>query len=465
MSQRDMQMVPMVPITIIDSAEDIQMSIRDRNSMEINSRYLLTISWPFPAIMGQPLIYQRTEGSDTITAHVDLPVNDDDDDANELYFTMLCLHRQDEFQQAPIPVEQLYNLPEPTPKTKHRLQNPPPASNSSHESHGTRKALAQEWDTVRSKTKVPLESVADCPNDSRCPSPPPETIPEIQLYRGPEHVAVYAGPQTADEILRFIDRAKRSSQIPVHVSPAEAEGFKDVDDFVCIAHLQPSETSLREAFEDVAKKYWTEFTFGIVDTQAADSKVVCRKRDDASTHTSSSPDGLEAWLIEASRPLITDLSRATHDRLLKRGWPMVYIFHPSAATRASIRAQLSSFAKSQYASLTSVTVAPAYFPDLPGKLGLDPARDGYPAGAVHQLSNGRVYRYPKDRGFTPKELQGWGLDVWQGRVKPWTPPGQEEPKEEKVGGANVRIVGSSNLKVKNIPGLKIKIGGQERDEL
>ncbi|KAH9238779.1 hypothetical protein K456DRAFT_1735633 [Colletotrichum gloeosporioides 23] len=333
------------------------------------------------------------------------------------------------------------------------------------ESHGTRKALAQEWDTVRSRTKVPLEWVADCPNDSRCPSPPPETIPEIQLYRGPEHVAVYAGPQIADEILRFIDRAKRSSQIPAHVGPEEADGFKDVDDFVCIAHLQPSETSLREAFEDVAKKYWTEFTFGVVDTQAADSKVVCRKRDDASTHTSSSPDGLEAWLIEASRPLITDLSRATHERLLKRGWPMVYIFHPSAATRASIRAQLSSFAKSQYASLTSVTVDPAYFPDLPGKLGLDPARDGYPAGAVHQLSNGRVYRYPKDRGFTPKELQGWGLDVWQGRVKLWTPPGQEEPKEEKAGGANVRIVGSSNLKVKNIPGLKIKIGGRERDEL
>lgn len=144
---------------------------------------------------------------------------------------------------------------------------------------------------------------------------------------------------------------------------------------------------------------------------------------------------------------------------------MVYIFHPSAAIRASIRAQLSSFAKSQYASLTSVTVDPAYFPDLPGKLGLDPARDGYPAGAVHQLSNGRVYRYPKDRGFTPKELQGWGLDVWQGRAKPWTPPGQEELKEEKAGGANVRIVGSSNLKVKNIPGLKIKIGGRERDEL
>lgn len=144
---------------------------------------------------------------------------------------------------------------------------------------------------------------------------------------------------------------------------------------------------------------------------------------------------------------------------------MVYVFHPAPSARSSLRSQLRSFAKGQYSSLTCVTADPTYFPDLPAKLGLDPARDGYPVGAVHRLSNGRIHPYPKGRGFTPSELQGWGLDVWQGRVKPWTPPGQEPAKEETAGSENVRIVGSHNLKVKNIPGLKIKIGGRERDEL
>ncbi|KAF4838577.1 hypothetical protein CGCTS75_v000117 [Colletotrichum tropicale] len=39
-----------------------------------------------------------------------MAVNGDDDHANDLDFTMLCLHHQDELQQAPIPAERLYNL-------------------------------------------------------------------------------------------------------------------------------------------------------------------------------------------------------------------------------------------------------------------------------------------------------------------------------------------------------------------
>ncbi|KAE9575569.1 hypothetical protein CGMCC3_g8492 [Colletotrichum fructicola] len=113
MSQSDTQMVPMEPITEIDPARDILMYIRDGKSirkLEINSRYLPTVYWPFPAILGQPLIYQRTEGPVTVIAHVNMCVNGDDDYANELYFTMLCLHHQGEPQQAPTPVERLYNL-------------------------------------------------------------------------------------------------------------------------------------------------------------------------------------------------------------------------------------------------------------------------------------------------------------------------------------------------------------------
>lgn len=142
---------------------------------------------------------------------------------------------------------------------------------------------------------------------------------------------------------------------------------------------------------------------------------------------------------------------------------MVYILSPSPGVRASVRADLHAFAKNHYASLTAVTVDPGYFPDLPARLGLDPPEGGRPAGAVHQLSNGRVYRYPEGRAFTPRELQAWGLDVWQGRVKPWAPPGQDPAPE--AGSGNVRVVRSHNLKVKNIPGVKIRIGGRERDEL
>ncbi|TID01413.1 Protein disulfide-isomerase [Colletotrichum higginsianum] len=338
-------------------------------------------------------------------------------------------------------------------------------------SNDNSKRLEAEWKAVRSSTGVAMRWDDDLADES-CSGL--GAYPAIRLLRGGHPPLDYLGPRTSDEILRFIERVERSPHGPVNVPAEDAVSFQDVDDFVCIGHFPPG-TALRQAFEAVADKYRTEFTFGVVVVDvdspgvavaaaANDAKVVCHKRDDQSVHTwTSGDDGLEAWLVEASRPVIAELTPANHQRFLDRGWPMVYILSPSPGVRASVRTDLHAFAKSHYASLTAVTVDPGYFPDLPARLGLDPPEDDRPAGAVHQLSNGRVYRYPEGRAFTPRELQAWGLDVWQGRVKPWAPPGQESAPE--AGSGNVRVVRSHNLKVKNIPGVKIRIGGRERDEL
>ncbi|KAK1691557.1 hypothetical protein BDP55DRAFT_647405 [Colletotrichum godetiae] len=344
------------------------------------------------------------------------------------------------------------------------------------------KHLAAEWEAAQSSTDFPMAWIKDAA-DAHCADAPATAYPSVKLLRDGEPVD-YLGPITSDEyvclpprsrvntsttrILRFTNRVRRP-----HVSrpsPEEAESFGNDDTFVCVARLGPGETALRQAFEAVARKHWTEFTFGVVDaprtTDAA--RVVCRKRDDESTYTRTAADGLEGWVLDVSRPVIAELTPLNHQRFIDRAWPIVYIFSPSPQTRASIRADLHDFAKKQYASLTPVTVDPNRFPDLLAKLGLDvPAEDAFPVGAVHQVSNGRIYPYPKGKAFTPRELQGWGLDVWQGRVKPWTPPGQKEVVENEAGSvkSNVRVVGSHNLKVRNIPGLKIKIGGREREEL
>ncbi|KAK1501513.1 hypothetical protein CTAM01_05737 [Colletotrichum tamarilloi] len=328
------------------------------------------------------------------------------------------------------------------------------------------KHLTAEWEAAQSSANLPMAWIEDAAED-HCADVPATAYPSVKLLRDGEPAVDYLGPITSDEILRFSDRARRPQVSSVSIEEAESFGNSDV--FVCVAHLGPDEPALRRAFEAVAQKHWAEFTFGIVDTPtSADAKVVCRKRDDESTHTRSAADGLEGWVLEVSRPVIAELTPLNHQRFIDRAWPIVYIFSPSTQTRASIRADLHDFAKKQYASLTPVTVDPNRFPDLPAKLGLGPdvAEDAYPVGAVHQVSNGRTYPYPKGKAFTPRELQGWGLDVWQGRVKPWTPPAQEAV-DDKAGSvkSNVRVLSSHNLKVKNIPGLKIKIGGRERDEL
>lgn len=139
---------------------------------------------------------------------------------------------------------------------------------------------------------------------------------------------------------------------------------------------------------------------------------------------------------------------------------MVYIFAETDAERAELRKELHGFAKSYCESLTCVTVDHLEFPDLQAKLGLEPGV--FPAGAVHQLSNDKIYPYPRGREINSQSLQKWGLDVWQGRVKPWTPPGANKESEYKGGQANGV---KRKLSMANIPGVNIRIAGQGHDEL
>lgn len=136
---------------------------------------------------------------------------------------------------------------------------------------------------------------------------------------------------------------------------------------------------------------------------------------------------------------------------------MVYLFSSSEAERQQLRKTLYKFARSYYDFLTAVLVNPLDFPDLMGELGLDP--NVLPAGAVHQLSLDRIFHYPKDKPLSPSTLQQWGLDVYQGRIKPWTPPGVTTSYDHP--GLTVSASASAKLSVRDIPGVKIKIAGHD----
>lgn len=137
---------------------------------------------------------------------------------------------------------------------------------------------------------------------------------------------------------------------------------------------------------------------------------------------------------------------------------MVYLFAPTEVERQGLRKALYRFAKNYYDSLTTVVVDPLDFPDLMGKLGLEAGV--FPAGAVHQLSTDRVYPYPKGRPYTSSAVQQWGLDVYQGRIKPWTPPGvmtsYDDPGPTVAATRRVSIASG-------FPGVNIRVAG--RDEL
>ncbi len=134
---------------------------------------------------------------------------------------------------------------------------------------------------------------------------------------------------------------------------------------------------------------------------------------------------------------------------------MVYVFAATENERQQIRKTLYKFARSYYDSLTSALVDPHQFPDLMETLGLDP--NVLPNGAVHQLSKDRIYHWPKDKQLNPSNLQQWGLDVYQGRIKPWTPPGVTTTYDD----LGPTKVGTRTVSLRSAPGVRIKVAGHD----
>ncbi|KAF3768731.1 hypothetical protein M406DRAFT_286705 [Cryphonectria parasitica EP155] len=271
----------------------------------------------------------------------------------------------------------------------------------------------------------------------------------------------------SESISNFVSRLLRPSMTEIDDGESLAS-FETADEVVFIGYFDPKDEVARQGFAAVADKYRNDFTFGLVTSDAliAAQKleppvVVCHVVQDGESRTWNSfsdPDDLDRFVREASRPAIGELMPHNRQLLIDRGWPMVYIFGATEADRAELRSSLRKFAKSQYESLTCVTVDPLEFPHLQAEMGLEPGV--FPSGAVHQLSKDRIYPYPRGQPLDTRSLQKWGLDVWQGRIQPWTPPGATTVHEERAG--PTKSV-KRKLSVANIPGVNIRVGG--RDEL
>ncbi|KAK0621337.1 thioredoxin-like domain-containing protein [Bombardia bombarda] len=351
--------------------------------------------------------------------------------------------------------------------------------------------LASETASERGQHLISIDchwAKAAC-EDYQAASSSPSSFPSIVLLQSGKPVSQYQGARRSTALLQFLNRRSQPA-VTEALSADSLYDFRTTDDTVFIAFLGPEPDSnerLTKSFSDVALRYQDEFLFGtVVDPAVAKSEgieapaVVCYRPvggDRVVLSLPSSPpednnnnddSKLEAWLKEASRPILGDLTVLNHQRLLDRNYPIIYLFATTPVHRHDLTTSLSKFARTYYDSLTFVLADPLDFPSLMAQLGLDPTTTSLPAGAVHQLSNNRIYPYPRGRPFTSSAIQQWGLDVYQGRVKPWTAPGTTPTTNAGDGrGAKTRIgVAGATRKVvsmRNIPGVKIKIAG--RDEL
>ncbi|TPX14317.1 uncharacterized protein E0L32_005513 [Thyridium curvatum] len=330
------------------------------------------------------------------------------------------------------------------------------------------KSLEPAWEDAASAEAPGALLSVQCGVDSPgCDEYATKEYPTIRLFQKDKPSTVYQGPRRASSIRNFLARHRRP--VVSQVKAEDLEAFRELDgDAVVIAYLSGPDDEAAGVFAEVAARHRHEFTFGTVTDPAvleaegvSPPHIACHRPGDGEAKAASwsgDADGLERAVLEASRPFVSDFTPLTEQRLLDRGWPMVYLLSPTEDGRAALRAALLRFARSYHDSLTAVLVDPADYPDLPRKLGLDPARHGWPAGAVHQLSRDRVYPYPPGRALDSQSVQRWGLDVYQGRVKPWTPPGVTTSYDD----LGPQRVATRRLSVASgWPGVKVKVAGHD----
>ncbi|KAL8373627.1 hypothetical protein RB599_000727 [Gaeumannomyces hyphopodioides] len=324
-------------------------------------------------------------------------------------------------------------------------------------------------------------------------------FPAIRVFRHGGHgsPAAYQGSVTAAAISQYLARHRRPDVSELATAEALAS-FQTADQVVFVAFMPPqggagvgaaANDPRALSYHRAALRYRDEFSFGLVtdpalagslegggDDGSGRAFVVCHRPgdshvsrfvfpelEDGTDSTDDAAAALEVFIHDGGRPDIAYLALSNHQRYLDRGWPMVYLFACTEAERDTLRASLAPLAKSYRDSLTVVVADPFDLPGLPERLGLGPPSPSCPpSGALHQLSKDRVYPYPTGRPVDARSVQQWGLDVFQGRVRPWLPPGAGPTSLANLGPTRMA---SRKLSVASIPGVKIRIAGRAHDEL
>ncbi|KAK3899473.1 hypothetical protein C8A05DRAFT_36908 [Staphylotrichum tortipilum] len=252
--------------------------------------------------------------------------------------------------------------------------------------------------------------------------------PSILLLQLNKPVATYRGLRRGDSFLNFFARRTRTPFVVEGLDTAALAAFKGADEMVFVAYLDlDTDRELAGVFEDVARGYRDEFSFGMVGDAEVTRKmgvstpaVVCYRLgevDGVKLEGRFGVGGLGRWVEAVSRDAIEESTVLNWGRNMEDGWPIVYVFGSTASERQKLRKNLYTLAQS-HDSFTWVVVDPFQFPNWMDRLG----RDIFPAVAAYRPSGDRVYSYPKRQAFTSDLVEQWLLEVQEDHIKHWTPP-------------------------------------------
>ncbi|KAE8453967.1 hypothetical protein EG329_007743 [Mollisiaceae sp. DMI_Dod_QoI] len=294
------------------------------------------------------------------------------------------------------------------------------------------KALETEWVSATSQTSQRLLSI-DCTVEADlCTEYDVVSFPAIRLLKGSESVMRYKGARKASEIIPFLHRAVAPT-ISI-VDQKNITTFLSSDETIFIAYTTPEDNHLQSTFAALASRNHDKYAFGIAtDMSLANAagitlpSVVCIKPGEGEQEVLSGEAGIDAmekFIETATAPTIGEFTRRNEMKYMKAGKSLVYFFAKSEAERDAYKASLKPVAKKFKEYLSFVTVdAEEYGHMLPA---LGHAKASLPAVSVFNPMYGQVFPFAKGKKITAESVEGFVMDIVQGKVQPSAPGGEQE---------------------------------------
>ncbi|KIW18799.1 hypothetical protein PV08_03088 [Exophiala spinifera] len=302
-------------------------------------------------------------------------------------------------------------------------------------------SLAEEWATAESELTQPLVSVDCTAEPDLCAEHDVRSYPAIRLFHGrlagdtnKTSSIRYRGPRKAPSIVPFV---KRAALPPIStVTAHNLTDLTSIDSVTFVAYLDDDDGNvMRTRYARVARAFHDRFVFGVAqDDQLAEqegidtSSIVAYKSDvgdrdvfvlDATTKRAD----IEKFVLEASTPLIGELTRR-NERTYMIGYKLLaYMFVSNDRDRASLRRSLHPVAKQFKDYVNFVTVDSHEYGHMAPGLGLNLSGDGgeSPAFTVYSAWKDQVFPYPETQHVTAQQIEAFMLQILHGDRAPWDP--------------------------------------------
>ncbi|KAI1013278.1 hypothetical protein LB503_001350 [Fusarium chuoi] len=192
------------------------------------------------------------------------------------------------------------------------------------------------------------------------------TVPTLKFTTGNNELVTYKEGLDASSVVKYIER--QSGSPVVDLTEENHLDFARSSRVAVIAFLDSDNQLERKTFDAVADRWRAHYSFGSVHGLEKDSKgssiAVYTQEEEAPVYYRGpfTVTGVEAFLHDATQPLIREYDPIVHEEAMKGEKPLAQVFFNNRDDRAELVKSLAPLAKKYKDQLFFVTVLAADYP-------------------------------------------------------------------------------------------------------